>query len=321
MTKRFIGLLVACFWVIACSSTQTPQETPEINSPGEFSPTSVSASPISTQPPESSSTSPSMATIIPSATFRPTLGLNDWMSLPVIPVISDNARAIYARGLVMGNDPTHFSKIGDCQNVSSYFLSTFDNPGDFNLGEQYAYLQPSIDQFSGSWSRDSLAVKGGFNVAAVNSPLRSDPKKCNKGESPLECELRVWKPSIVMVSMETWWGKKPAEDYYKYMRQTVEYIISQGAVPILATKADNLEGNFAINAVIAQIAYDYDIPLWNFWAAVQPLPNHGLSEDNFHLTFARNFFEDPERMQNAWPWRNLTALQAIDAVYLGVSDN
>jgi hypothetical protein len=45
-----------------------------------------------------------------------------------------------------------------------------------------------------------------------------------------------------------------------------------------------------------------------------------LSEDNFHLTFARNFFDDPERMKNAWPWRNLTALQAIDAVYRSVTD-
>ena len=56
----------------------------------------------------------------------------------------------------------------------------------------------------------------------------------------------------------------------------------------------------------AQIAYDYDVPLWNFWAAVQPLPNHGLSSDNFHLTFARSFFDDPVRMRSAWPWRNRT---------------
>ncbi len=321
MTKRFFITFIACIWIVACSSPQTPITSPTIKIPVQISPTSVLFSPVPTQIPEASPTSHPIETTLPSATLRPTLGPNDWMSLPVIPVISENARDIYVRGLAMGNDPTHFSKIGDCQNVSSYFLSTFDNPGDFSLGEQYAYLLPSIDQFSGSWSRDSLAVKGGFNVAAVNSPLRSDPKKCNKGESPLECELRVWRPSIVLVSMETWWGKKPAEDYDKYMRQVVENIISEGAVPILATKADNLEGNYAINAVIAQIAYDYDIPLWNYWAAVQPLPNHGLSEDNFHLTFARNFFDDPGRMQNAWPWRNLTALQAIDAVYRGVSDN
>ena len=85
-------------------------------------------------------------------------------------------------------------------------------------------------------------------------------------------------------------------------------------MPIIATKADNLEGDHSINATIAQIAYDYDILLWNFRAAVQPMLNHGLWSDGFHLTFARNFFDDPDRMESAWPWHNLTALQTLDVV-------
>jgi hypothetical protein len=124
----------------------------------------------------------------------------------------------------------------------------------------------------------------------------------------------------VIVSMETWWSEKPAEEYDKYMRRVLDRIIETGALPIIATKADNLEGKHAINATIAQIAYDYEIPLWNFWAAVQPLPNHGLSPDNFHLTFARNFFDDRQRMKSAWPWRNLTALQTLDAVHNALSE-
>ena len=235
--------------------------------------------------------------------------------MPVVPAgVSDEMREVYQRGLEMGNDPTHFSVIGDCQNVSSYFLSVFEKPGEFSLGEEYSYLQPTIDHYQGSFSRVSVAVKGGFNAAAVISPLRSDPETCNSNESPLDCELRLWQPSIVFVSMETWWSQKPEEEYAKYMRKVLDRIIESGAVPIIATKADNLEGNNAINETVAQLAYEYDIPLWNFWAAVQPLPDHGLSDDGFHLTFARNFFDDPKRMQNAWPWRNLTALQALDVV-------
>ncbi len=238
------------------------------------------------------------------------------MQMPVVPVtVSDAMRDVYQRGLEMGNDPTRFSIIGDCQNVSSYFLSTFDKPGDYSLGTEYSYLQPTIDHYQGSFSRVSIAVKGGFNAAAVLSPLRADPEACNPNESPLDCELRTWRPSIVFVSMETWWSDKPAEEYDKYMRKVLDRIIEFGAVPIIATKADNLEGDHAINATIAQIAYEYEIPLWNFWAAVQPLPDQGLSDDRFHLTFGRNFFDDPKRMLNAWPWRNLTALQSLDAVY------
>jgi hypothetical protein len=37
-------------------------------------------------------------------------------------------------------------------------------------------------------------------------------------------------------------------------------------------------------------------------------------EDRFHLTFDENLFDDPEAMQAAWPWRNLTALQVLDKV-------
>jgi hypothetical protein len=222
--------------------------------------------------------------------------------------------AVYERGLLMGSDPTRFSKVGDCQNVSTLFLSTFDNPGEYRLGSDFTHLQPTIDQFQGSWSRESLAIKPGFNVASVLSPLRADPEACEAGESPLACEMRVWKPSFVIVSLETWWGEQPAPVYATYMRQVVEYILSQGAVPILATKADNLEGDGSINAAIAEVANEYDVPLWNYWAAVQPLPDKGLWDDGFHLTYALNYFDDPRRMKNAWPWRNLTALQAIDSV-------
>ena len=265
----------------------------------------------------------SAETIAPAATPtpKPPLQADAWMHMPAVPTEIGNAmREVYARGLAQGNDPNRFSIIGDCQNVSSYFLSVFDKPGEFSLGDQYAYLQPTIHYYEGSFSRTSLAVKGGFNVAAILSPLRADPKACNPNESPLDCELRTWRPSVVFVSMETWWSEKPAQEYDKYMRRVIERILETGAVPIIATKADNLEGDHAINATIAQIAYDYDIPLWNFWAAVQPLPNHGLSSDHFHLTFARNFFDDPVRMKSAWPWRNLTALQTLDAVRKGLTE-
>jgi hypothetical protein len=264
--------------------------------------------------------SPTPTHVVPTATPKPPLAEGAWMQMPVVPAgVSDEMREVYQRGLEMGNDPTHFSVIGDCQNVSSYFLSAFSKPGEYSLGEEYEYLQPTIDYYQDSLMHTSVAVRGGFNAAAVMSPLRS-PKGCNKNESPLDCELRTWRPSVVIVSMETWWSHKPEEEYEKYMRILLDRIIESGAVPIIATKADNLEGNHGINATIAKLAYEYDIPMWNFWAAVQPLPHHGLTGDGFHLTFARNFFDDPKRMESAWPWRNLTALQALDAVRKGLEE-
>jgi hypothetical protein len=233
-------------------------------------------------------------------------------------VVSERARQLYQAGLAMGNDPRAFSKVGDCQNIPAFFLGIFENPDDeYRLGE-YGYLQDVIKYFKGSYRRDSLAAQGGFNVASVLSPIWSDRRICQKNENPLECEFRDHRPSIAIISMETWWSGKPATEYEAYLRQIVDYAISQGTLPILATKADNWEGNHGINAAIVRIAAEYEIPLWNFWLAVQPLPNHGVSEDGFHLTYARNFFDDPVRMQSSWPVRNLTALQALDAVWKGV---
>jgi hypothetical protein len=265
--------------------------------------------------------SPTATPALPTATPKPPLEEGAWMQMPVVPTSVSNAmREVYQAGILLGNDPTRFSVIGDCQNVSSYFLAVFEQPAEYSLGEEYAHLQPTIDHYQGSFSRVSVAVKGGFNAAAVISPLRADPEVCNPNESPLDCELRLWRPSVVIVSMETWWSQKPEDEYEKYMRRVLDRIIEFGAVPIIATKADNLEGDNSINATIARLAYEYEIPLWNFWAAVQPLPDRGLSPDGFHLTFARNFFDDPKRMQNAWPWRNLTALQLLDVVRRGLMD-
>ena len=311
MKHKIFFLFLMTNLLAACAAGQAPAQIRSI----------ATDEPLQTQPATVPATEAVISAVtessppISTATPKPALAKDAWMKMPAVPAgVSVSMRDVYERGLLLGNDRTHFSIIGDCQNVSSYFLSTFEKPGSYSLGTEYAYLQPTIDYYHGSFSRVSVAVKGGFNAAAVISPLRSDPKTCNPNESPLDCELRLWKPSVVIVSMETWWSHKPAQEYEKYMRKVLDRIIETGAVPIIATKADNLEGDNSINATVAQLAYEYDIPMWNFWAAVQPLPDHGLSEDGFHLTFARNFFDDPARMKSAWPWRNLTALQTLDVV-------
>ena len=310
MKQKTLFLLLILMLLTACSNGQVV--TQEVTSKPTVTP--LQSQPVSDSV-EETFASLTVTPIIPTSTPKPPLTKDEWMTWPAVPTgVSDRMKDVYQFGLAQGNDATHFSVIGDCQNVSSYFLSIFEDPDEFSLGEEYAYLQPTIDYYQGSFSRVSVAVKGGFNAAAVISPLRADPEICNSNESPLDCELRLWRPSVVIVSMETWWSQKPEEEYEKYMRRVLDRIIETGAVPIIATKADNLEGEHAINNTVAKLAYEYDIPVWNFWAAVQPLPDKGLSDDGFHLTFGRNFFDDPVRMINAWPWRNLTALQTLDVV-------
>jgi hypothetical protein len=247
----------------------------------------------------------------------PTLAPDAWKSMPVVPLVSARMLEVYRAGLAAGRDPAHFSKIGDCQNITTYFLADFDNPKLFRLGAQYAALQPTIDHFAGSWSRQSLAVKGGLNVAAALNPIWADPKQCKSGETPLACEIRVYNPSIVTISMEESWSGDIVK-YNQYLRKIVEYVLSQNVVPILATRAELPASTNDINATVARVAYDYQVPLWNFWAATDALPSHGLTEDGFHLTQESDFFDDPTVLTAGWPWRNLTALEAIDAVYRAV---
>ena len=57
----------------------------------------------------------------------------------------------------------------------------------------------------------SEAVRTGFNVASVLTPLFANPENCQPGETPLVCEIRIWNPSIVIISMETWNAERPAQ--------------------------------------------------------------------------------------------------------------
>ncbi len=278
--------------------------------------TPVQTQNIASQQPETSPT-PTIASqdngsLLPTAMPSPTPDLRllpeDWQEWPVTPErISASMRQVYLQGLANGNNPHAFSKVGDCQNVTGAFLGFFDQPGTYQLVGKYEELQATIDYFSGSFGRDSQAVRGGFNVASVLSPIWADLEACQQGETPLECEFRLHRPSIVLISMETWFPGREVDTYTKYLRQIIEFSIQHGAVPILATKADNTEGDHSINLAIARLAYEYDLPLWNFWKAVQPLPNNGIDWDRdatgFHVTI------------DAWNVRSFTALDTINAVW------
>lgn len=250
-----------------------------------------------------------------SATPRPSPAPDEWKTYPPVPAFTGRAADIFSQGQALGRDPRAFSKIGDCQNITTYFLADFEDPAKYRLGP-YADLQATIDWFAGSFGRKSLSVRGGLNVAAVMNPLMADREFCRAGESPLACELRLHNPSIALISFEEAWdGDVPK--YEIYLRQAIQYTLDQGIVPVVATKADNLEGGHRINALIARLAWEYDVPLWNFWAAVQPLGSRGLTEDGFHLTqtadYHNFYFDMPASKWSGWMARNLTALQVLDA--------
>ena len=232
---------------------------------------------------------------------------------PMLPTVSARAKEIYLRGLELGANPRAFSKIGDCMSVPPFFLTPFDR-GEYRLGNDYAYLQDTITNFAGSFERDSLAARDGLNVKSLFDPLWNDPRVCSAEESPLACELRVNRASIALISLGTNGAWQTDAEYESYLRKIIDYAISQGVLPILSTKADNLEGGDRFNQVMIRLAGEYELPLWNFALAARALPNSGLV-DPYHLTWGQAFFDRPGPLTLGWQVRNLTALQSLDMVW------
>ncbi len=304
MTKTFylvvlLALLTSCATPMGDKAAAIPTGT---SLPGTPSAT------VPIAPPPERIEAPTQA-LNHTATLETRLPPERWQEWPVVPVVTERAIEIYRRGQWMGLDAHAFSKVGDCQSIKEAFMGYFDIPERFSLGKDYAYLQQTVDAFAGHFNTDGQAVRGGFNAAAVLSPLWADPKVCLAGENPLECELRVTKPIIVIISLEVWWDGRTAQQYETLMRRILDTIIARGAVPILATKADNVEGDNSLNLTTVRLAYEYDLPLWNFWAAVQPLPAHGMDmkrNDGFHIS------------TEAWSTRSFTGLEALDSIRRGL---
>jgi len=254
-------------------------------------------------------TSPPTTTPIPNLTSTPTPDVRPnpdrWSEWPVIPTVSWTTKQIYLYGIRSGNQANAFSTVGDCQSEPNVFMGIYET-NRYWLGDNYQFLQETINFYKGSFSRKSLAVRDGLSAPTALSSLWTDPEFCNSNETPVSCEMRVYKPSIVFINLGTNW--KPGASsrrYEQYLRQIVDIIIQNGGVPILSTKADNVEGDNSINLVTARVAHDYDIPLWNFWLAAQSLPNHGLdqSRNNIYLT------------PDGWDRRNFTGLEVLDALH------
>jgi hypothetical protein len=301
------GCLLLCF-LAACTSTTPIFPTGVASSPVVSlpSPTLTAGAPTAESTPTYTATSTSTPTPLPP---------DFWKSLPVIPeTISERAREIYRLGLSLGNNPRIFSRIGDCTSASPGFLVGFDH--GYNLGE-YTYLQPAIDYFQDSFGRPSFAAKAGLNSAGLLTTLWTN-EQCLANESLLECQYRLDHPSFAMISIgtnEAYYVHRVPASFELNMRIIIDKTIALGIVPILSTKADDFEGDNSINATIARLALEYELPLWNFWQAAQPLPNQGLA-DASHLSSVSytNFtdFSIPHSMEYGMQVRNLTALQMLN---------
>lgn len=273
---------------------------------------------VSDPPKSTGASSELLATLEPTETEVPPERIPArWQDWPVVPRMTAGAMKIYNEGQKMGNNSRAFSKVGACEAAATWFLEDFDKEDTWYSLGVYTNLKDVIEYFKGSYGRTSLAARDGARVSTLISSLWADRNFCEVNETPLDCEYRIHKPSFALISI----GTNDVDDPEKFlpeMRQVVEITIKHGVVPVLATKADNVEGDNSHNLSMAKLALEYDIPLWNFYASVHNLPNGGLDYDGAHLSYGDNYFDQPESLKTGWGMRNLTALEVLDALMRGV---
>ena len=306
-------ILTACGGAVRLIGTATALATPSNTANlSTFTPLSTTSTPTVSPTPTTTDTP------IPSATPDARIPPERWREWPVVPTVQPEMKMVFQHGIELGNNPRAFVKIGDGEISTVWFLTQYDQgPSNYHLGS-YTDLKSVIDNFSGSFSHVGLAAGRGFTTTIILGRTSVGTPECKLSESRLDCELRIFRPSFAIISLGTNQVSQP-EVFEPELRQITKRLLEVGVVPILSTKADNLEGNYQINRIIVQLAHDDYLPLWNFWRAVQPLPNHGLQVDNEHLSYAYSDFGDPNVFRYAWPWRNLTVLQVLDSVSRAVT--
>jgi LysM repeat protein len=288
--------------------------------------TAVTATDLPTTSLLATSTPAQVLAATASPTRLPDYGVEQVTNYPYISGITARAQDIFLAGQAMGNRADIFSKVGDSITASTAFLKPIGE-GKYNL-HAHAYLQPVIDYYmqdiardANSFANSSLAAKGGWSVWHEFDAKSADSKNCLPGETPLVCEYRVVRPSVALIMLGTndVMTMSPGK-YEDYMRQVIQTSIDMGVIPVVSTIPDFYYqdvGNKVqvMNEIVVRLTGEYQVPLWDYWSSMQELPGQGLSMDGIHPSWASPADFTPNFLKYGMTNRNLTALQALDAIW------
>jgi hypothetical protein len=235
--------------------------------------------------------------------------------------VSATARQIFLRGQALGNRAHVFTRVGDSITASPYFLTPLSS-GNYDLGAYQNELWDTLRFFS-SFGDASLAAGNGWGADRILQNGFNAPEVCGD-EPPLVCEYRIRKPAaaLIMIGTNDSGGVDPAV-YERNLSRIVEISIEMGVIPVLSTippklnDAWNGERALQWNRIIKNVAQRYDVPLMDYWLALQNAPNYGLSEDGIHPSAppdGNTARFTPEGLRYGYTIRNLVALQALDAL-------
>jgi hypothetical protein len=254
------------------------------------------------------------------ATLTPTYAIGEPR---VISGITAHSREIFLKGQQLGNHPNVFSRVGDSITASPLFLTPFGS-GQYDLGDYSNMLGPVVSYFAGSFASPSLAAGNGWGADRIIEPGYSNPGFCGN-ETPLVCEYKHTRPAValIMIGTNDSGGVDPAV-YAANLRQIVQTSIDMGVIPVLSTippKHLDTWNNARVgqwNDIIRTTARQYDVPLLDYWYALQKAPNQGISADGVHPSAppgsTTGYLTGPN-LDYGFTIRNLTALQMLDALW------
>ncbi|MFO0653433.1 MAG: SGNH/GDSL hydrolase family protein [Polyangiales bacterium] len=235
-----------------------------------------------------------------------------------------HVRTLYGAASRAGSHLDVFAKIGDSITESGSFAHDIGH-GWTELGE-YARLEPVIRHFTrrafssdaedNSFTRPSAAATAGWTT----EDLLAGGDAC-----PVERELRALRPAFAVVMIGTNDTERVAlPEYERNLREVLRRVEARNVVAVLSTIPDH-RGTPAftarsreVNAVIARVARELHLPLLDYHAALAPLPNAGLCEDNIHPSaFVENGDTragvfTPAGLRHGYNVRNLTWLLMLE---------
>ncbi len=291
-------------------------------------------------------------------------------AVPVISTALKNRLAsIYAAGQLQTSPRRRntFSKIGDSISISRSFLGDLGCPGEYDLGPYdgtggRVNLSPVIDFFDdvafpgdilcgtnplNSFSRYSLAAQEGktadWPLQTFQASGTPPPSSCAATTTPLACEFNAANPVVALVMYGTnelqAYAEQPnrgVETYRNNLTSLLLAIAAQNVIPVVSTLPPRLDGYggthvAAFNEAVCSVAASLQLPLWDYWAALQGIDHpinlvldDGRTPDLIHPAAYQGgnagHFTDAA-LQYGYNVRNLTALLVLEKIKRIVIDN
>lgn len=238
---------------------------------------------------------------------------------PVIPTIDSAMTArlatVIQTGQANGNRANVFTRAGDSITYSNQFLvplatasAAVDRAGDGSLNDTLGYFRSGFIGSNNSFANPSTAAYGGWTSSDVLARLPN--------------ELATSRPAFVLIMVGTndiTLGVS-VDTYRQNLTRIVQTALNAGVVPVLSTipdialypSAQSRLGEF--NQAVQDVGESLQVPVWNYWRALQRLPDKGLSADGVHPSASPNGGGDLTAfgLNYGYDVRNLTALQTLD---------